>query len=276
MIKLVWRHRHSVARSETPTGSADVSAVSSVATSNVNLTERAVVEKERANTSATSKPNAAWRWHWRSTLKTDAPRSSDPEKEGAEEKEPRPVRLYAPFYCGLAVALSICRAFARRSSSLAHFFFFIFSVFVGSGVAVLLAEWALDNGYARFSLVVTTPFLFSVALVGHSIPHLGGRPAEPRLVLLPSTGWKSCLGVRRPWYPSSSLAKIILSIGPVSQYHENSKYYSAVRPKPDREVDDALPHITIELPVFKESLTETMYVSRRMPHPPDLILSLSL
>lgn len=140
----------------------------------------------------------------------------------------------------------------------------------------MLAEWALDNGYARFSLVVTTPFLFSVALVGHSIPHLGGRPAEPRLVLLPSTGWKSCLGVRRPWYPSSSLAKIILSIGPVSQYHENSKYYSAVRPKPDREVDDALPHITIELPVFKESLTETMYVSRRMPHPPDLILSLSL
>ena len=131
MIKLVWRHRHSVARSETPTGSADVSAVSSVATSNVNLTERAVVEKERANTSATSKPNAAWRWHWRSTLKTDAPRSSDPEKEGAEEKEPRPVRLYAPFYCGLAVALSICRAFARRSSSLAHFFFSFFQSLLG-------------------------------------------------------------------------------------------------------------------------------------------------
>lgn len=49
-------------------------------------------------------------------------------------------------------------------------------------------------------------------------------------------------------------------MGPVAQYHENSKYYSAIRPKPDRDVDAALPHITIELPVFKESLTETMYV----------------
>lgn len=48
------------------------------------------------------------------------------------------------------------------------------------------------------------------------------------------------------------------SIGPIAQYHENSKYYSAVRPKPNREIDMHLPHITVQMPVYKESLEETM------------------
>ena len=47
-------------------------------------------------------------------------------------------------------------------------------------------------------------------------------------------------------------------IGPVAQYHQNSKYYSAVAPPPDKTVDADLPHITIEMPVYKESLSETM------------------
>jgi hypothetical protein len=50
----------------------------------------------------------------------------------------------------------------------------------------------------------------------------------------------------------------IHSLGPVAQYHENSKYYSAVKPAPNKEVDLHLPHITIELPVYKESLEATM------------------
>lgn len=48
------------------------------------------------------------------------------------------------------------------------------------------------------------------------------------------------------------------SLGPVAQYHENSKYYSAVPPAPNKEVDSNLPQITIEMPVYKESLKETM------------------
>ena len=48
------------------------------------------------------------------------------------------------------------------------------------------------------------------------------------------------------------------SIGPVAQYHENSKYYSAVKPAVNKEVDAHLPHVTIELPVYKESLSQTM------------------
>lgn len=37
-------------------------------------------------------------------------------------------------------------------------------------------------------------------------------------------------------------------------------YYSAVKPAPNPEVDNNLPHITIQMPVYKESLELTMYV----------------
>lgn len=40
-------------------------------------------------------------------------------------------------------------------------------------------------------------------------------------------------------------------IGPVAHYHENSRYYSAVKPAPNKIVDAALPHITVEMPVYK-------------------------
>ena len=49
-----------------------------------------------------------------------------------------------------------------------------------------------------------------------------------------------------------------VSIGPVAQFHQNSKYYSAVPPAPNKLVDENLPHMTIEMPVYKESLKETM------------------
>ncbi|KAI0033593.1 glycosyl transferase family group 2-domain-containing protein [Vararia minispora EC-137] len=100
--------------------------------------------------------------------------------------------------------------------------------FIGSGLSTLLQEWRLDHDYTRFALMVTAPFLFCVSLV------------------LPIT-------FRAPWC-------LILSssLGPVAQYHENSKYYSAVKPAPNKDVDSRLPHVTIELPVYKESLKETI------------------
>lgn len=56
-----------------------------------------------------------------------------------------------------------------------------------------------------------------------------------------------------------SRTSLTFRIGPVAQYHENSRYYSAIAPAPSPEVDAHLPHVTIELPVYKESLEETMY-----------------
>ena len=70
-------------------------------------------------------------------------------------------------------------------------------------------------------------------------------------------------------------------IGPVAHYHENSKYYSAIKPRPSkcvflhpfyrlffpimpkltakcREVDENLPHVTIQMPVYKESLESVL------------------
>ena len=43
--------------------------------------------------------------------------------------------------------------------------------------------------------------------------------------------------------------------GPLSTLKENSKFYSAVPPKPARYPDLELPHITIQMPVYKEGLT---------------------
>ena len=45
-----------------------------------------------------------------------------------------------------------------------------------------------------------------------------------------------------------------MMIGPIAQYHANSKYYSAIRPLPNPTVDRALPHITIQMPIYKEGL----------------------
>ncbi len=50
--------------------------------------------------------------------------------------------------------------------------------------------------------------------------------------------------------------------GPIAHYHTNSRYYSAVRPRvPQSLVDRQLPHVTIQMPVFKESLEAVLCVS---------------
>lgn len=43
-------------------------------------------------------------------------------------------------------------------------------------------------------------------------------------------------------------------VGPIAHYHSNSKYFSAIPPLPSPSIDSHLPHITIQMPVYKESL----------------------
>ncbi|KAF8631461.1 hypothetical protein AX15_002398 [Amanita polypyramis BW_CC] len=50
------------------------------------------------------------------------------------------------------------------------------------------------------------------------------------------------------------MQNVSMAIGPIAHYHRNSKYYSAIKPRPNKVVDTALPHITIQMPVYKESL----------------------
>ncbi|KAG6911398.1 hypothetical protein DXG01_016495 [Tephrocybe rancida] len=96
--------------------------------------------------------------------------------------------------------------------------------FMTGGVTVLLEEFALDRDPRRFALLVTLPVIYCVSLF-------------------------FCLQL---------IGNLSLILGPVAQYHENSMYYSAIKPKPNPEIDNNLPHITIQLPVYKESLELTI------------------
>ncbi|KAF8642084.1 hypothetical protein AX16_009700 [Volvariella volvacea WC 439] len=99
------------------------------------------------------------------------------------------------------------------------------SVFFGaSGLSILLQEFRLDPDYVRFALLVLSPLLLCVSI----------------------------------FFAYQVIINISFVIGPVAQYHENSKFYSAIKPEPNPDVDSALPHITLEMPVYKESLEETM------------------
>ncbi|KAJ6560629.1 glycosyl transferase family group 2-domain-containing protein [Mycena vulgaris] len=96
--------------------------------------------------------------------------------------------------------------------------------FCVSGVSVLLEEYALDGDPTRFALVLTLPVIFCVSL----------------------------------FFCMQLVGNISLLIGPIKQYHENSAYYSAVKPPPNPAIDNALPHVTIQCPVYKESLHKTI------------------
>ncbi|KAL1938066.1 hypothetical protein VTO73DRAFT_12077 [Trametes versicolor] len=199
LIKLVWDHRFG------STFNSSVALPSSNSSSVAHLNEKPVEQAETKEVVAPAEDKRAKnsKKKRRCGLGYWVTDKDDIEKT-AEGPSPRPIRLFAPVYNGLGVALSI--------------------FFIGSGVAILVQESLLDGDYTRFALLVTTPFLFCVSL----------------------------------FFALQIIANLSFMFGPVAQYHENSKYYSAVRPAPNKIVDTNLPHITIEMPVYKESLNETI------------------
>ncbi|OCH85863.1 hypothetical protein OBBRIDRAFT_739097 [Obba rivulosa] len=96
--------------------------------------------------------------------------------------------------------------------------------FVSTGIDTLIQESALDGSYVRWALCVTIPVLFCVSL----------------------------------FFSLQIVGNLAMVLGPVAQFHQNSKYYSAVPAAPNKLVDSNLPHITVEMPVYKESLKETI------------------
>ncbi|KAF9735188.1 hypothetical protein PMIN06_010798 [Paraphaeosphaeria minitans] len=87
-------------------------------------------------------------------------------------------------------------------------------------VAKLLTEYRLDGGMIRFALVATIPLFASFSLFFFIV--IGG-----------------------------SLGQLF---GPLSALQGNSLYYSGVKPKRMRHQDYELPHVTIQMPVYKEGL----------------------
>lgn len=104
----------------------------------------------------------------------------------------------------------------------------------------------LDGGTVRFALLATAPFLFCVSLFFSLQVRARSLVVLFSLILLTLF--------------TQVITNISYVLGPVAQFHENSRFYSAVAPKPNPEVDNRLPHITIQMPVYKESLKETMCV----------------
>ncbi|KAI0707462.1 glycosyl transferase family group 2-domain-containing protein [Cerioporus squamosus] len=204
LIKLVWNRR-----STNLSLSSDIPWTSSKTASDVNLTEK---DKEHVDIKEVPPVPPLPAGVRNGTVKkkrffglgsyfvTD---KGDVEKT-ADGPSPRPIRLLAPIYNGLGVAMSL--------------------FFIGSGVSVLIEEALLDGSYTRFALLVTTPFLFCVSLF-------------------------FCLQI---------ICNVSYVLGPVAQFHQNSKYYSAQRAAPNKLVDSNLPHITIQMPVYKESLHSTI------------------
>ena len=113
-----------------------------------------------------------WCFSWKiSSNKPTVPKDQDPEM-GVPEYISRPMRMFAPFYNGLGCALSLCRLLLQFSFVLCPH---PFLVFIGSGINVLLQEFALDPTYNRFGLLITAPFLICVSIVS-SLP---GTPTVP-------------------------------------------------------------------------------------------------
>lgn len=94
------------------------------------------------------------------------------------------------------------------------------AVFICNGIGALLKQWLLDGSYIRFALAAATPALWCISL----------------------------------FFSLQIMQNLTMIIGPVAHYHTNSKFYSAVPPRPNSTVDRALPHVTIQMPVYKESL----------------------
>ncbi|KAG2155256.1 glycosyl transferase family group 2-domain-containing protein [Suillus bovinus] len=207
LIKLVWRLRNEI--SHVPSIAPSSNAVS-IGASDANLAERntvfteaiPVTDKERNNVHSKSRRKTSrWGWSWRVS----------PEKRGAHAEEydlekecssgsSRPIRLYAPFYCGLATALSILE---------------------------LASLWL--NGFSITIIIVSSC----------SLHH-------------PSSFAYHCSSVCSLWATYPWCLVRFLSTMRIQNITPQSP------PKPNKEVDAALPHITIELPVFKESLEHTI------------------
>lgn len=114
-------------------------------------------------------------------------------------------------------------------------------------------EWVLDGNFTRFALCAVIPLLYCVSLV--RIPFL--------FIILPlnlMTNLEFFPGVGVQFFTLQIVQNVTMMVGPIAHYHKNSKYYSATRPRPNKMVDNNLPHITIQMPVYRESLEAVLCV----------------
>lgn len=158
LIKLVWNQRSAFS-------SLVSSTVASTTGSDVNLTEKSkeVVVDDKEVAAAVEKKKTEKKSKRRCGLGYWFSDHTDVEKT-ADGPSQRPVRLFAPFYGGIAAGLSLC-SFA---STMPMFFVLSdagFPDYMGSGTNIMIQEIVLDGSYVRLALLVTLPFLYCISLV---------------------------------------------------------------------------------------------------------------
>ncbi|EDR03342.1 uncharacterized protein LACBIDRAFT_331690 [Laccaria bicolor S238N-H82] len=225
LIKHIWRTR-AIGRKQTPSLASSLNSSQTREEVLPELNEKEAEEQSNEDESKTEKPSPKdnW-WGWKLKPRNGAAVNADPEKGTPGKREERKLVLIGPMYAGLGAALAAC-TFLLLSYVL-RFPLTRASDFMSSGIRVLLEEYALDGSMTRFALLATLPVIYCVSIF-------------------------FCLQL---------IGNICLVLGPVAQYHENSMYYSAIKPAPNPEIDNNLPHITIQMPVYKESLEQTISLS---------------
>ncbi|VDB92087.1 unnamed protein product [Peniophora sp. CBMAI 1063] len=64
-----------------------------------------------------------------------------------------------------------------------------------------------------------------------------------------------------------------MAIGPIAHYHEISKYYSTVKPRPNKEVDADSPYVTIVIMPLVVSLKKAKQAYVRQGGTPNIFIN---
>lgn len=94
-------------------------------------------------------------------------------------------------------------------------------VCIGLGFRKIAIETFVDNDYVRVAFVAVAPFQMWLGL----------------------------------FFFQSIINNLAQVFGPISQMNKNTKFYSGKRSKRLRRDNESLPHVTIQMPVYKEGLT---------------------
>jgi hypothetical protein len=109
---------------------------------------------------------------------------------------------------------------------------------LGNGWKQLALETKVDGTFLRLALLIVVPAQIFLSLV---CVRLCMSQPNPELIV-------------SKFFMQSVAGCLAQLCGPISQMNVNSKYYSAKPPRRLRRDQGAFPHITIQMPVYKEGL----------------------
>lgn len=148
---------------------------------------------------------------------------ADPEK--GQATDPRPIRFISPLMVGITLALSF--------------------TCLGLGWRYLAMQTTVDGDFKRLALVAVAPLTFFISLVRKSKSRTR-LEKKFNLTFSPSPG--------RQFFFQIIVGDLFQIAGPISHILSNSRNYSGkAPPRLDRDAQQ-LPHVTIQMPVYKEGL----------------------